>query len=38
MKRVKVAPWALWLALLLALIQAIYSIWKQRPEEARHAG
>jgi len=38
MKRVKVAPWALWLALLLGLLQALYSIWKQRPEEARDVG
>ena len=38
MKRMKLGPWALWLALLMACVQAAYSLWKQRPEEARHVG
>ncbi len=38
MKRFHVGPWALWLALILACLQAIYAVWKQRPEEARRVG
>ena len=38
MKRVKLGPWALWLALMIACIQAAYALWKQRPEEARRVG
>ena len=38
MKRVQLGPWALWLALILACLQAVYAVWKQRPEEARHVG
>ena len=38
MKRFHVGPWALWIALLLACLQAMYAVWKQRPEEARRVG